>query len=309
MKTPARIDRFWSLFGPLSRGSAAAISGFARRRLLAEGAEEREVTLGHVRVNYYIQGPAGADGQHQGPPLLLVHGLGDKALTWALVMPKLAQRHTVYAVDLPGYGFSSLPAGQTHLTLDATTALLEQFLQQVIGRPALVVGNSMGGWLAVQLAWLVPELVRGAVLLNPGGAPLEGELSWTPFRDMVAVPDLTTARAIMRQMFGRVPLPLLYFSQSALQYQFQRQVVREFVTAVQENEFLQADHLRELPVPAMLIWGLADRFLPEGSLDFFRDNMPNAEQIFIEGCGHIPQTERPSMVVAAVERFAGQLAT
>src|SRR5437870_2111665 len=119
--------------------------------------------------------------------------------------------------------------------------VLAEFLRDVVGRPALVVGNSMGGWLAVKLAWSVPELLCGILLLDAGGAPLKGLESWLPFAETIGVPDMKAARAVFRQMFGAIPAPLLYLGQHSLQEVFQRQVVREFVTAMMmsapEKEF------------------------------------------------------------------------
>src|SRR5947208_17102671 len=110
-------------------------------------------------------------------PVLLLHGLGDSAITWTLIIASLARDHAVYAVDLPGYGFSSLPAGCSFSTLEQMCEVLVAFLHDVIGQPALVVGNPLGGWLAVKLAWAAPAMVRGLMLLDAGGAPLEGRAS------------------------------------------------------------------------------------------------------------------------------------
>jgi pimeloyl-ACP methyl ester carboxylesterase len=236
------------------------------------------------------------------------------ALTWSFVLGPLARTHPVYAIDLPGYGYSGLPAGRGHATLDEMCDMLVLFLREVIGRPTLVVGNSMGGWLAVKLGWAVPELVRGIVLLDAGGAPLSGIDSWLPFAEAIDIRDMRMARQVFRQMFGAIPAPLLYLGQHSLQETFQRQVVREFVAdlkgkaAMPDDVLLKPDDLRNLPVPAALIWGLGDHFLPAGSLEFFRANMPDAPTLLLKHCGHLPQRERPLPVLRFIKRFAAQLA-
>jgi pimeloyl-ACP methyl ester carboxylesterase len=63
-----------------------------------------------------------------------------------------------------------------------------------------------------------------------------------------------------------------------------------------------------LPVPAALIWGLGDHFLPAGSLEFFRANLPDAPTLLLKRCGHLPQRERPLPVLRFIRRFAAQLA-
>jgi pimeloyl-ACP methyl ester carboxylesterase len=313
METMDRHSRFLhsqftllnALLDPLSSASIPLVYGLARQRMLRGGAEERQVQLAGVLLNYFQQSPKRhAPAQ---PPILLIHGIADNALTWTVVMGQLARERTVYAVDLPGYGRSTTPAGHRFATLDEMCTILVAFIREVIGAPALVVGNSMGGWLAVKLAWAAPELIGGIVLLDAGGAPLRGRESWEPFGDLIAVRDLKASRQIFRQMFGVGPL--LYLGQRGLQQLFQRQIVREFVAslsaaAAPEDELLKAEDLRQLPVPAALIWGLSDTFLPRGSLEFFRENLPGAPALLLRRCGHLPQVERPLAVTRFVRQFA-----
>jgi pimeloyl-ACP methyl ester carboxylesterase len=149
-------------------------------------------------------------------------------------------------------------------------------------------------------------------LLDAGGAPLQGRDSWVPFGETIGIPDMKTARLVFRQMFGGIPAPMLYLGQHSLQELFQRRVVREFVanmmSADPERELLRAADLRALPVPAGIVWGLNDNFLPKGSLDFFRDNLPGAPTMLLKRCGHLPQRERPVAVLHFLRMFAAQLA-
>jgi pimeloyl-ACP methyl ester carboxylesterase len=307
------LERMLNISAPLSRGMVPLLNGLGRRHLLQSGAEHREVLLNGIVISYYVKSPSQA-ATASDPPILLIHGIADSALTWSFVVGPLARTSTVYAIDLPGYGYSSLPTGRGHTTLDEMCDMLVRFLREVIGRPTLVVGNSMGGWLAVKLGWAVPELVRGVVLLDAGGAPLSGVDSWLPFAEAIDIRNMRMARQVFRQMFGAIPAPLLYVGQHSLQETFQRQVVREFVAdlksraAMPDDVLLKPNDLRNLPVPAGLIWGLADHFLPAGSLEFFRANLPNAPTLLLKRCGHLPQRERPLAVLRFIRRFAAQLA-
>jgi pimeloyl-ACP methyl ester carboxylesterase len=307
------LERGLTLSAPLSRAIVPLLNGLGRRHLLQGGAEQREVRLNHIAVNYYVKSTSCAAAASE-LPILLIHGIADGALTWSFVFGPLARTHPVYAIDLPGYGYSGLPSGRGHATLDEMCAMLALFLREVIGRPTLVVGNSMGGWLAVKLGWAVPELVRGVMLLDAGGAPLSGLESWLPFAEAIDIRDMRMARQIFRQMFGAIPAPLLYLGQHSLQEMFQRQVVREFVADLKSKAtmphdvLLKPSDLHNLPVPAALIWGLGDHFLPAGSLEFFRANMPDAPTLLLKRCGHLPQRERPLPVLRFIRRFAARLA-
>lgn len=291
-----------TLYDPLSRSVLPIVDGCLRRRfLLRQGVHLQEYRLNGIPTSLYYK-----PGRQRPPrelPILLIHGIADNALTWAFQMLPLSHLGPVYAIDLPGFGLSGCPAGRPYATLAEMRAVLRACITEVIEQPVLIVGNSLGGWLAVQLAWSMPGMVEGVVLLNPGGACLSGRYSWQPFIDTAQVPDLRTVRQIYRQMFGHVPL-LLYLGQRSFQAMFQRDAVQQFIPTFTLSDLLQPDDLRNLPVPAGLIWGLADCFLPAGSMEFFSGNLWNAPKLLLSGCGHLPQRERPRSVVRFVHDFA-----
>lgn len=99
-----------------------------------------------------------------GPPLVCVHGLGGSALNWIAVGTELAAHHRVLALDLRGFGRTPLGAGTR---LRDNERLLDLFLREVAGRPATLVGNSMGGLLSVRHAAKHPDTVRNLVLVDP----------------------------------------------------------------------------------------------------------------------------------------------
>jgi pimeloyl-ACP methyl ester carboxylesterase len=295
---------------PLSRVLIPLTLGLTRRALLRSGVTSETRRLAGILTHFYCR--SGRPGSDPELPVVLIHGIADSALTWAFVLRGIAGVGPVYALDLPGFGQSGHPPGRPYATIAEQTAVVAAFLREVVGRPAILVGNSMGGWIAARLALEAPELARGIVLLDPGGALLEGRASWDPFVTAVAVPDLRSVRAIYRQMFGRVPLPL-YLAQHSFQDMFLRRSVREFIKAsvsAADNEdivaagFFAPTDLRRITVPAALVWGDRDTFLPKGSFEFFRDNLPGAQTYVLRDCGHLPQREEPRRVVQIVRAFA-----
>ncbi|MEM8534225.1 MAG: alpha/beta hydrolase [Chloroflexota bacterium] len=298
-----REEALWAVSAPLSRAVIPIMNGFARRKILSFGAVQRDIHLNGMTIHYYYAGHHDPHDVSQRQPLLLVHGLADSALTWSFIFGQLVKRYNVYAIDLPGYGLSGLPNGQTFTNLDETSAVLTSFMRDVIGQPALVVGNSMGAWLAIKTIWEIPEFARGLIMLNPGGAPLKGRVSWQPFLDDISCQDLRGVRRVMRQMLDHSPRPLVYLTQFSFRDIFLRQVVREFVAAVQEDQFLRPDDLRRMPVPNALIWGITDRFLPLGSFEFFRDNLPDSPVHVLKHCGHLPHREQPRFVERFIEQY------
>jgi pimeloyl-ACP methyl ester carboxylesterase len=100
-----------------------------------------------------------------GTPLVCVHGLGGSALNWMAVGPTLAEENRVLGVDLPGFGRTPLNGHSARI--EANQGFLDRFLREVVGPPAIVMGNSMGGLIAVLQAARHPDTVRALVLVDP----------------------------------------------------------------------------------------------------------------------------------------------
>lgn len=301
------------LSAPLSRALIPLSLGLKRRALLRAGARSEQRRLAGILTHAYaLDGRRGSD---PALPVVLIHGIADSALTWSLVLRPLAAIGPLYALDMPGHGQSGHPPGRRYATIAEQAAVLAAFVREVVGRPALLVGNSMGGWVAARVALDAPELVRGLALLAPGGALLGGRGSWEGFARTVAVPDLRAVRAIYRQMFGRVP-PGLYLAQHGFRDLFAREGVQAFVDAAlaaAEAEDLAAtglfvaDDLRRITAPTTIVWGACDTFLPAGTFEFFCENMPAAEVHTLAGCGHLPQQEAAKATARIVRAFAAGL--
>ncbi len=119
----------------------------------------REITLHGHRVAYRMAG--------EGPPLVLVHGITSTSLTWDQIMPVLAERHTVIAPDLLGHGESAKPRGD--YSLGAYASGVRDLLIALGHERATFVGHSLGGGVAMQLAYQFPERCDRLVLVDSGG--------------------------------------------------------------------------------------------------------------------------------------------
>src|SRR5207247_1908767 len=128
-----------------------------------------------------------ADFGGTGPTLVLVHGLGGSHVNWLAVAPVLARRARVLAVDLAGFGRT--PLGERSADVHTNRVLLDRFLDAVAAGPAVLVGNSMGGLVALMEAALAPERVAGLVLVAPAQPRLRagGPLPDHPRRAAVVV--------------------------------------------------------------------------------------------------------------------------
>jgi pimeloyl-ACP methyl ester carboxylesterase len=113
-----------------------------------------------------VDGPVNvADFGGSGPTMVLLHGLGGSHVNWMRIGPLLAERARVLAPDLPGFGYTR-PSGRS-TTVQANAAWVDSFIQEVSDAPVILVGNSMGGLIAILEAARNPESVAGLVLLDP----------------------------------------------------------------------------------------------------------------------------------------------
>jgi pimeloyl-ACP methyl ester carboxylesterase len=252
------------------------------------------------------------DVQGDGPPLVLVHGVGTSRVVWRGVTPLLAAGRLVAAPDLPGFG-ASPPAGPA-FPLDEIADALGDELAAALPAPFDLLGNSLGGAVALVLAARRPELVRRLVLAAPAGlAPRRDPIPAVAGRAGVA---LIAARrragpALAGNVLARRLLLLgMVADAAAVPAEEARRMVhgsegsRRIAAAI--AEVAGADlrpHLPELTMPVAFLWGTRDRVVPFSSLRDLRALVPGARAEVIEGCGHVPQLERPREFAAAVDRL------
>lgn len=271
-----------------------------RRALLRRGAESRLQTVGGQAVHFYRMRGAGT-----GAPVVLVHGLGGNANGFARLLLGLAARFPcVYALDLPGNGFSPLPPSGP-LALEGHLAVLHAFCQEVVGEPALLVGNSLGGALVVTLAADFPEDVCAVGLLAPAGARVPPER----FHELMQRLEVHTLRqgvAFTRRLFHRTPWPALLFA-SQMAAVHNTPAVRAIRAAARADDFLQPETLARVQVPTLLLWGASEKLLPQEMLSYFRQYLPSSARIeVVPEVGHVPQVERPKEMVRRLAEFAEQ---
>jgi pimeloyl-ACP methyl ester carboxylesterase len=270
-----------------------------RRGLTVAGVESRWATVGGERVHFY----RARRRRRQGPPMLLVHGLGSNANAFFRTLQPLARRFgEVYALDLPGNGFSPLPA-RGPLRLQEHLEVLRAFRREVVGEPVFLVGNSLGGGMALSTAVEEPAAVRALALVAPAGAQVS-EARFAELLDSFRVHDAAKARALAHKLFHRAPLPLLFFADE-LRKMVSTETVRRIVAEVSTADLAKPEQLRALSMPTLLLWGQSEKLLPYEGLDFFRAHLPpHAEVHEVRGFGHMPQMERPRALVERLTKFA-----
>lgn len=257
----------------------------------------------------------------QGAPVVLVHGLGASIVTWAYNIQPLAERYAVYAVDLPGHGDSAKP--DSSYDLEEGVAFLSTFLKALGLEGAALIGNSMGGLLALATAERHRELARALVLVDSAG--LGRELAWPlrigalpvvgPAMEFLAVKN---RRRLMRLVFyhperiePRIYVELLRVRKLAGSSRTMVRTLHSGVNLLGLRPHLQLLHdiLTDLPVPTLLIWGEEDVIIPVTHARQAAQRFPDLELCVIPDTGHWPHMEQPqefnSRVVAFLDQAAG----
>lgn len=268
-----------------------------RRALRKRGARVRWVDTPLGPVHTYD-----VPGRGSLAPMVLLHGLGASATPFGPMMSRL-QPHVrrLVAPDYPGHGFSGDAAGaMTPAALfDAMTAALDALVVE----PAVLVGNSLGGVVAMQYAMSRPDRVRALVLLSPGGARFTRD-EWAAFVASIDMRSRADALAFLSLVYHRVPRGARLVAHEIAATTMKRRAVRELLRSVPIDGAYASEALARLEIPILLVWGKSERFLPRSHLAWFRENLPEHAVVEEpEGIGHLP----PARIAERILRFAREL--
>jgi len=251
----------------------------------------------------------------EGPPLVLVHGLSGAWQNWLETIPHFAHSHRVVALDLPGFGASPMPPWE--ISMPAYGRFLRDFCERLGIERCSLVGNSMGGFIATELAINEPERVDELVLVSAAG------ITWARARQeparMIARLGRAAAPIAFRYSMAGIRRPRL--RRGAFQQVFHdpnairpELLFETTVPALQSPGYADAlitlwgydirDRLSEIEVPTLVVWGRNDRVVPvPAAFSYQRRIGDNADLVIFDECGHVPQMERPVRFNRVVEDF------
>jgi pimeloyl-ACP methyl ester carboxylesterase len=274
-----------------------------RRAVRLQRGEVHQRRVGRHDLHWYE-----AAGRGEGPPVVLVHGLGGNANTFFTLLAALRRAYSrVYVPDLPGHGFSPMPAGGP-IDIRGHYEALGEFFDEVVRAPAVFVGNSMGGALSLHFAIERGDDTAGLGLLAPAGAPLDagGHAHLARHFRMRSHAD---GLRLLRTMMHRPP-PGYFLVGRDILAAFGNPVVHHVLHAASSSDDeIDTAAMRRLEMPVTLVWGAAERLLPPRGIDFFREHLPGHARIEVfEKCGHVPMIEQPSRTAAVLRDLASHAA-
>ena len=272
---------------------------------------QRALTVSGRRVNYAEL------GEGDGPPILLVHGLGGRWQNWLENIPRLAQRRRVVAVDLPGFGRSQLPVQAISIAGYAST--LERICDLLELEAPLVAGNSLGGLVAAELALRFPDRVGSLALvdaacltpaeLQPRVAQLAllagGRLASSLLRGPGSAITRPRARHIL--FAGVLRHPTLIATDTLYELAGSSRPPGTVAALAALGAHDISGELERISAPTLVLHGRDDMLIPCRDAERLAQAIPGAELVVFEDTGHIPMVERPVRFNEALLRFAGAL--
>jgi pimeloyl-ACP methyl ester carboxylesterase len=320
----------------LRRGEFSGVEAFQRRLLSVRGnldyaiafegmfrlvggrpplLQVQDIPVGRHRISTLTMG--------QGPDVLLLHGLGGTRASLFETAAALSGSYRVHAPDLPGFGSSCKPALGAYNARWFAEIMLGLMDQLEISQTH-VVGNSMGGRIAIELGLTSPARIRSLGLLCPAVAWLRRGLHPVVrlMRPEVGLLPHGLRRSVVASHFWS-----MFCDRDLIDPAVADLVVDEFqriyhtagaryaLLASARNIYLEAPfgrngfyrRLAELTPPALFVWGSHDWLVPAAFSRHVRKWLPHAEQVTIDGCGHVPQVERPEQTNALLIDFFGRV--
>jgi pimeloyl-ACP methyl ester carboxylesterase len=287
MKT---ITRFLLLVVVL--GGAAAAAFYYRPIEVQLQVTHFKLFLNHVhseyvatpegRIHYYEGEPTVAGG---GTPIVLVHGLGDRAEAWAPMMIELKKAgFHVYALDLLGYGRSPKP-GDSDYSISTQEQLVTDFIQALGLQKPDVAGWSMGGWVSLKLALDHPELVDRLVVYDAVGIRYQRDYPDDVFH---ITNDYELDRLVHLLEPNAKPLPEFVAKDALRKFAAQQWVIDRGIASMLTEKDALDDRMYQMSVPLLIVWGADDQLLPLSTVgEKFHALDPQSELDVLEGCGHL----------------------
>jgi pimeloyl-ACP methyl ester carboxylesterase/putative sterol carrier protein len=331
----ARIRTDEATWLALDDGDVSSVDAFMEGRVEVRGNLEYAVRLpslfefsGRPRSPRDLEHVMVSVGRHElsaftlgrGQPVLLLHGLGANKLSWLPLLGPLAERYRVIAVDLPGHGESTKRRGD--YTPAHFGAVVRQALDELGVERVALIGNSMGGRIALEVSATVPDRVAALVLMGPALAGL-------PF------PYIAKFLHVIPTEIGAVPLPMrrrmvartirsLFAVPERLPDNAYEGGADEFIRVYRSGRARTAllssvrglvrdrpgafwERVRENRAPTLVLWGEDDRLVPVRLGQRLAEEMPACRLEVLPGVGHVPQFEVPEVTADMVRDFLSEV--
>lgn len=266
-----------------------AIMTLLQRGLLRlSGIDNKFIQLGPHRIHYLVGG--------EGPPLLLLHGHPSRALEWGSLLHELTRQHRVVAIDFLGYGESDAP--DVDYSISTQSSIVLGLLDALGIQRTDILGFSMGGWVALKLAVDHTDRVRRLVLVDSGGLSFTTSLTAESF-----VPTNIEEFREMEKLHSTRRLPT-FVARDVLRLSRERSwAIRRMGASLLSFRDALDGRLEKIKMPVLLVWGKEDQLIPYEVALRLKHELPQAQLVTAERCGHLVLWECPDQSLPEIISF------
>lgn len=256
----------------------------------------KEATVFGQKIRYAEAG--------SGSAVVLLHGLGGNSGNWGFQLGALAQKYRVVVPDQVGFGQSDKPL--INYRVATYVDFLDKFLDELKIERASLVGNSLGGWIAAAYALKYPARVERLVLVDAAGVAIPADFNTGQFNGLNP-----STRDAARLLSSLVFHDKRFAGDAAVDQMLAARIsagdgytIQRIVESIARREDVLDGRLGAIKQPTLIVWGREDGLTPlarEG--EAFKREIPHAQLVVFDACGHVPQVEKPSEFNAAVLKF------
>ena len=245
--------------------------------------KSRTIHLNGLKLHYLESG--------KGPQLILLHGLGGSSLAWSFNIGILRKKFHILAPDFIGFGRSDKPLISYRISI--MTEYLYEFFCACKASKVILVGSSLGGWVAAHFTLTYPDMVDKLILVDSAGYALEHSISDRE-RALLNAVTLTSTKTFVKELFynpqfvneSELKIRLRFKLKSNEPY-----VIDRFLDSLEKKQDVLDYRLSGIKVPTLIIWGKEDQVIPLNHALRFHQEISGSKLIIFDQCGHVPQIE------------------
>lgn len=253
--------------------------------------------------------------QHEGTgtPVILIHGYTGTLYTWRFNMHELAKECSVWSLDLPGFGYSDKPKDFDY-TLSGYADFMVKFMDAVGIKRAVLVGNSMGGGVAMETYLKYPDRVEKLVLIDSMGYPgKEGFFLFTLMKYPVignvlmsfnyrwVIRDSLMSGIYYNNKFVTEDVVDSYYN--VYKTENGRKAPLWVGRRIDDAKDLNTEKIKTIKIPTLVIWGKEDTLIPVAHADYFKRDIAGAKVVIVPDAGHLAHEEQAGLVNTLISDF------
>lgn len=268
----------------------------------AQDVATRQVEIYGQKIYYQEAG--------SGPDVILLHGLGGDGSNWRATLLPLAAKFHVLVPDQVGFGQSDKPL--INYRVGTLVDFLNAFYTKAGIAKATLVGNSLGGWVAMDFALAHPEKVNRLVLVDSAGYSPKRTGAQPLTRELLLGLDPSTIageKQLMGVVFYNKAFSSDQFAEQALIMHLHKNdsyTIDRFIDSILRGEDVVDGRLGGIKAPTLIVWGRQDALVPLAAGKALAEDIPGAQSVILDDCGHVPQVECSGPFNTALLKYLGE---